>query len=134
PEGIENVRSLVLMVRHGRQSVLLTGDLEGVGLAEVLGRPLKQKADVLMAPHHGSRRIGDLAGLVNWARPQGVVSWQGPPRSRSEQKNPYEARGAHFLGTWPHGAITIRSHASGMVVETFVTKERFVIRPVGKIR
>jgi competence protein ComEC len=134
PEGIENVRSLVLVVRHGRQSVLLTGDLEGIGLVEVLGRRLRNPVDVLMAPHHGSRRIGDLAGLVNWARPQVVVSCQGPPRSRAEQKNPYEARGAHFLGTWPHGAITIRSHASGMVVETFATKERFVIRPAARIR
>jgi competence protein ComEC len=129
PEGIENVRSLVLWLRHGRQAVLLTGDLEGVGLDQVIHRPLKQQIDVLMAPHHGSRRIGNQTGLVNWARPQVVVACAGRPRSPSGEMNPYEVQGARFLGTWPHGAVTVRSHASGMVVETFVTKERFVVRP-----
>src|SRR5262249_30874252 len=36
PEGNENSRSLVLLVRHGRHSLLLTGDLEGPGLERVL--------------------------------------------------------------------------------------------------
>jgi hypothetical protein len=36
--------------------------------------------------------------------------------------------GARFLGTWPHGAVTVRSHASGLVVETFQSGERFVVR------
>ncbi|MBI1916052.1 MAG: ComEC/Rec2 family competence protein [Planctomycetes bacterium] len=129
PEGIENVRSLVLHVRHGRQALLLTGDLESVGLDQVLRRPLKGRIDVLMAPHHGSRRIGNLPGLMSWARPQVVVACQERPRSRADSKNPYESNGARFLGTWPHGAVSIRSHASGMVVETFATKERFVVRP-----
>src|SRR5262249_57202783 len=87
------------------------------------------RADARRAPPKGGRRIGDLGGLGTGARPQVVVSCQGPPRSRAESKNPYEAGGARFLGTWPHGAVTIRSHASGMVVETFARKERFVIPP-----
>jgi hypothetical protein len=36
--------------------------------------------------------------------------------------------GARFLGTWPHGAVTVRSHTSGLVIETFQTRHRFVIR------
>src|SRR5262249_29689525 len=57
PEGWagsnENTRSVVLEVRHGGHVLLLTGDLEGEGLAEVLTLP-RRRVDVLMAPHHGS--------------------------------------------------------------------------------
>jgi competence protein ComEC len=82
---------------------------------------------VLQAPHHGSRRA-NTPDLAAWARPRVVVSCQGPPRGPGGVPDPYSARGAHFLGTWPHGAITVRSHASGLVVETYVTGERMVVR------
>src|SRR5205085_596901 len=35
-EGNENARSLVLLIRHGGHSILLTGDLEKAGLERVL--------------------------------------------------------------------------------------------------
>ena len=127
PPGVENVRSLTLLIGHGRHRFLLTGDLEGDGLAMVLRKP-PRRVDVMMAPHHGSRRVEKAADLMKWARPQVVVSCQREPRMRSRLPNPYEAQGVHFLGTWPHGAVTVRSHGSGLVVETFVTKERFVVR------
>ena len=41
---------------------------------------------------------------------------------------PYTAKGACFLSTWADGAVTIRSHQTGIVVETFVTGQRFVLR------
>ena len=40
----------------------------------------------------------------------------------------YRLAGAHCLTTWHDGAVTIRSHVSGLVVETFRTGERFVVR------
>jgi competence protein ComEC len=48
PEGNENARSLVLLVRHAGHAMLLTGDLEGPGLARVLGLP-EAHVDVLMS-------------------------------------------------------------------------------------
>lgn len=127
PEGIENARSMVLLVRHARHTFLLTGDLEGPGLARVLSlAPVH--IDVLMAPHHGSR-FANTAELAQWAQPTLVVSCEGPPRGPVRPPEPYTPMGARFLGTWPHGAVTVRSHASGLVVETFQTKYRFVIRP-----
>src|SRR5262249_8174261 len=65
--GPENVRSMVLRIDHAGHTLLLTGDLEGLGLAEVIKTPI-QPIEVLMAPHHGSRRI-DVEGLMKWARP-----------------------------------------------------------------
>jgi competence protein ComEC len=130
PEGVENVRSLVLLIRHGRHRFLLTGDLEGVGLAQMLGQP-HRRVDVLMAPHHGSRKL-DAGGLMAWARPKVVVSCQGPARYLPVEKSAYEAEGVRFLPTSLHGAVTVRSHTSGLVVETFVTGEQFVVPPTGE--
>jgi competence protein ComEC len=126
PEGNENTRSMVLEVRHAGHTLLLTGDLEGPGLERVLGlRP--PRIDIFQAPHHGSR-FANIPELAEWARPRVAVSSQGPPRGPGGVPEPYTVKGARFLSTWADGAITIRSHSTGMVVETFVTGQRFVLR------
>jgi competence protein ComEC len=121
PEGNENSRSLVLLVQHAGHTILLTGDLEGSGLARVVGQP-KVKIDVLMAPHHGNR-VATLP-LVAWARPHVLVSCQGPPRSKGNKDLMASHQGL-FLGTWPHGAITIRSRQDEFVVETYLSQQRW---------
>ncbi len=126
PEGNENTRSMVLEVRHAGHTLLLTGDLEGPGLQRVLELP-PFRIDIFQAPHHGSR-FANIPELAEWARPRVAVSSQGPPRGPGGVPEPYTARGARFLSTWADGAITIRSHSTGMVVETFVTGQRFVLR------
>jgi competence protein ComEC len=129
PEGKENFRSLVLLVRHGVHSMLLTGDLEGPGLEQVLALPL-EKVDILMAPHHGSR-AGDRREVANRSRlalktqPRVIVSCQGLPRGSPNKPNPYTDSGAQFLGTWPNGAVTIRSAQGRLTVETFQSGQRF---------
>lgn len=125
PEGIENVRSLVLLVRHGQHRILLTGDLEAAGLNQVLGLPAPP-ADVMMAPHHGSHRV-EVGPLIKQVNPSVIVSCQGQ-RPQPVKPTAYTTAKARVLGTWPHGAITVRSHASGLIVDTFVTRERFVVR------
>jgi competence protein ComEC len=129
PEGNENARSLVLLVRHAGHSILLTGDLEGPGLQRVLALPAPH-VDVLMSPHHGSR-VANTPELAAWARPRMVVSCEGPPRGRTRPAEPYSTAGAQFFGTWPHGAITLRSHSSGLILETFHDHQRFIVRRGG---
>ena len=80
-----------------------------------------------MAPHHGSK-AANVPELADWARPRVAVSSQGPPRGPGGVPEPYTAKGARFLSTWADGAVTIRSHQTGMVIETFVTGQRFVLR------
>ncbi len=127
PEGKENYRSLVLVVRHAGHAVMLTGDLEGPGLARVVALP-PPRVDVLMAPHHGSR-AGDQLELANRTdlafrtRPWIIVSCQGLPLSSPTKPNPYAAGGAWYFGTWPHGAITIRSRPDQLEVETFRSRQ-----------
>jgi competence protein ComEC len=125
PEGNENARSLVLMIRHAGHSILLTGDLEGDGQKCLLKLP-KRSVDVFMAPHHGSR-LANTPPLADWANPRLVISCQGPPRWPASAPSPYQLRGVRVLGTWPHGAITLHSRSDGLVVDTYVTHERFTL-------
>jgi competence protein ComEC len=128
PEGNENARSLVLFVSHNDHHVLLTGDLEGAGMDDVL-RQQPRAVGVLMAPHHGSAtRSVHPADLVKWAGPRVVVSCQGPPRRPEPTPQAYRSPDVIFLSTWAHGAITVRSGRGGLVVETFTTKQRIVVR------
>ena len=125
PDGNENARSLVLLIRHAGHTLLLTGDLEGSGLVRVLALD-PVRADVFMAPHHGSR-FPNTPELARWAQPRVVISCEGPPRGPARPAEPYSPMGATFLGTWPHGAITVRSGQEGLTVETFVTRERIIV-------
>lgn len=125
PTGVENVRSLVLLIRHRGHSILLTGDLEGPGVDSVISRPVAP-IDVLMTPHHGSgaNRAGDLAA---WARPRLVVASQGR-RDGGKSEPVYRRAGFPYWSTWPDGAITLRSHATGLTAESFATGRREVVR------
>jgi competence protein ComEC len=75
PDGVENERSLVLHVKHGNHSILLTGDLEKAGASRLLGLP-PVPCDVLMAPHHGSRAAFSPE-LVRWCSPAFVAVTRG---------------------------------------------------------
>jgi competence protein ComEC len=127
PLGKENVRSMVLLVRHLGHSFLLTGDLEDVGQERLLEKP-PIRVDVLQAPHHGSK-AANRPRLARWARPRVVISCQGPPRSPPRGPSPFEEVGGRYLTTWEHGAVTLHSGPGGLVVETYRTAERWTVRP-----
>jgi competence protein ComEC len=123
--GNENARSLVLAIQHAGRTILLTGDLDGAGLTRVLELP-PRPVDVMLAPHHGSAKANPAA-FAEWGKPHVVISSQGPNDSITARKS-YTPGGAQYLTTTVHGAITVRTRCGGMVVETFVTNERFVYR------
>jgi competence protein ComEC len=123
----ENARSLVLLVRHAGHSFLLTGDLDGAGRQRVLTLP-RLAVDVLQAPHHGSR-TANTEELAKWARPQVVISCQGPPLWPARGPDPYAAIHARVLSTWHHGAVTLRSSSAGLMVEAFRTGEHWRLGP-----
>jgi competence protein ComEC len=123
PGGNENTRSVVLEVRHGGHVLLLTGDLEGEGLAEVLSLP-PRRVDVLMAPHHGSHRI-DVTALAKWCRPGLVVSCQGLPRGAGRAPGLYRATGAEFWSTQEQGAIEVRSDETGLSAKAYLSKREW---------
>jgi competence protein ComEC len=126
PLGAENVRSMVLLVRHAGHSILLTGDLEKEGLQRILLQPAP-RIDVQMAPHHGSR-FANTPELARWAAAKVVISCQEPPKRPSRWQKPYEAIGAHCLPTWSEGAALVRSSRHVLTVETYLTGQRIVVR------
>jgi competence protein ComEC len=130
PGGTEDVRSLVLLVRHQGHSILLTGDLEVGGQQHLFASVPARPVDVLQAPHHGSRKANN-AELAQWARPQVVISCQAPPIWPAREPDPYQALHARLLPTWRYGAVTVRSSAAGLWVETFRTGERWALAPRG---
>lgn len=124
PAGTENERSLVLHVRHAGHAVLLTGDLEKSGTGLLLARE-PRKADVLMAPHHGSRAAFPQR-LADWAGPKLVVVSRGPVIG-SPIGPGAAGPGVPVWDTASAGAVTLRSHRTGLVAESYRTGERRVL-------
>lgn len=125
PEGKENVRSMVVQVRRGERTMLLTGDLEGAGLERVLRQPAP-RVDVLMAPHHGSVKSNTVE-LAQWARASVAISSQGRPRGVAKS-GPYEKLGCRYLTTWEEGALTIREIEKAWTITGHLTGMRATIR------
>jgi competence protein ComEC len=114
----------VLHVRHAGHAVLLTGDLEKSGTWLVLNQE-PRPSHVLMAPHHGSRSAFPRR-LVEWSGPRLVVVSRGPSLG-----TPVRAGDAGpdvpVWDTSTVGAITLRSHRTGLTAEAFRTGERLVL-------
>lgn len=121
---VENERSLVMLVRHAGHSILLTGDLEKTGLPRVLGLP-PVRADVLLAPHHGSQGAFPPAWKA-WANPNLVVVSRGNLYGNTIGDG-VGGPGVPVWDTHALGTITVRSHKSGLIAETFRTGETRVI-------
>ncbi|WP_429886269.1 DNA internalization-related competence protein ComEC/Rec2 [Geoalkalibacter halelectricus] len=71
-----NDQSLVLYAAHGGEAVLLTGDLESLGVAELLLHPFPGPVSLLKLPHHGSGR-SNTETLVTVLRPQATFASSG---------------------------------------------------------
>jgi competence protein ComEC len=127
PPGIENERSLVLLVTHANHTLLLTGDLERAGTQYLLNQK-PRSIDAFMAPHHGARAALPPA-LVAWADPGLVIV------SRGARTGWNDALGGRAVwDTHTFGAITLTSHDTGLVAESFRTKQRIVVPPRERTR
>lgn len=116
PEGSENVRSLVLRIVWGERSLLLTGDLEKEGLGMLLREP-PQTAEVMMLPHHGSKRL-DPRELQRWTQAEWLIACQGVTTARNPAPLEWRTRGT-TLSTSAEGAITCVGTTQGWQMSTF---------------
>jgi beta-lactamase superfamily II metal-dependent hydrolase len=76
PEGDINNGSVVLLVRHGGFTALLTGDAEAAVEAALVGRGILPRVDVLKVGHHGSTS-STTPGLLDAVRPTAAVISSG---------------------------------------------------------
>jgi competence protein ComEC len=100
--GRDNANSITVVVEHAGRRLLLPGDLETPGLEDVMAE-LPVDCDVLMAPHHGSRR-SDPPGFAAWSTPEWVVI-SGGADADPEVRRSYELAGAQVLNTGEVGAV-----------------------------
>lgn len=133
PGATDNEQSALLTLgRPGGPRLLLAGDLEGRGLAEVLATPATAFAG-LVAPHHGSRGANPPA-LYDWGRPGAVLVSQEPPRPGSRDALAFlAARGVPVLRTWERGAIRLRWEADGLQFSGFLDPDRPVEAPARQL-
>ena len=121
-QDARNDDSLVLDVRYGEVSILLTGDI-GFEIERRLGAVLTPAAlRVVKAPHHGSATSSSF-DLIDAARPALVVISAGrgnpfghPAASVLER---YRAAGVPVLRTDLEGAITVETDGRSIEIVTW---------------
>jgi competence protein ComEC len=101
--GSDNANSITLAVAFDGRHVLLPGDLESPGIEDVIAE-LPYDCEVLLAPHHGSRR-SDPPGFAAWSTPEWVVISGGGDADLLPVVQTYEAAGARVLLTHEQGLI-----------------------------
>ncbi|WP_437185201.1 DNA internalization-related competence protein ComEC/Rec2 [Planctomicrobium sp. SH668] len=104
----DNSRSVVLQVDYAGRRILLPGDLEKSGLAELLTLP-PRKIDVLLSPHHGGK-VANVLDLYRWGDPIYAVV------SSKETALPGLSgvpEGCHVLNTALSGAVTVEIQSDG---------------------
>lgn len=122
-----NDRSCVLKVSSRYGSVLLPGDIEKRGEAGLSQSGVNLRADVVVAPHHGSRTSSTPA-FVDAVAPGAVVYSVGY-RNRFGHPHPlvsarYRQVGAHALRTDLDGAVLIDMKPTGPDVRKWRDEQR----------
>ncbi len=115
--GNDNSNSLVILVEHRGYRVLLTGDVEQIGLSKLLAQP-PMKCDLVMAPHHGSFS-SDPSEFVKWCDPEVVVISGATQRIKQQSTDIYEQNNRAVYRTDRHGAIRLTVSAEEQRIETW---------------
>jgi competence protein ComEC len=119
----ENNDSIVLRVRYGARSFLLTGDIERDAEAALVAAHDELQSDVVKVAHHGSK-TSSTESFVAATRPSVVVisvghtSPFGHPDANVVAR--WRASGAQILQTGRRGTVTVSTDGQDLRVETFV--------------
>lgn len=118
----ENNRSLVVKIKYGNCSWLLTGDIEKEGLEDLLARDVDLSADILKLPHHGSL-TSFLPAFYEQVNPAGVIISVG--KNNFNQPHPqilnyFREKGIPVFVTRERGAIITKSDGRKIVLRTFL--------------
>jgi competence protein ComEC len=118
PRRTRNDDSVVVRLRYGVVSFLLTGDIEGRSEASLPA----ERVDVLKIPHHGSRSSSTPA-FVDAAAPRVAIVSAGPRNPfghpHPEVLDRYRRRGALVLRTDRDGAVTVSTDGRRLWVRAY---------------
>jgi competence protein ComEC len=113
-----NALSCTLRISNGRNSALLTGDIEQAQEQGLVAEGVTLKADVLLVPHHGSR-FSSSAAFLDAVQPQ-IALVQASYRNRFGHPAQsvlvrYQERGIHVIDS-PHcGAASWKSDQAQVI-------------------
>lgn len=119
----ENDNSCVLQIKTAHDTILLTGDIEAKAEADLVNRyGSALQAEVLIAPHHGSKTSSTLAFLQT-VKPKTVLI---PAGYRNSFGHPhasvlarYQSLGVRYFNNADNGAINLQTNAEqGLSIET----------------
>jgi competence protein ComEC len=123
PGPTHNNNSCVLHVRGAHGSLLLPGDIEHPAEAELISQQGdKLRADVLVAPHHGSKTSSTTA-FIDHIRPN-VVLFPVGYRNRYHHPHPqvlarYQQGAGRMYTSSRHGTVDIRITPRGMAISAY---------------
>ena len=123
-----NARGCVLKITTGFGSVLLPADIEKSSEEELLKRaPGQLNADVLVAPHHGSK-TSSTEMFLHQVQPKTViftVGYRNPfGHPKSEVVERYEMRGTKTYRSDFDGAVTVDFDARGVSAQPYRAEHR----------
>lgn len=113
-----NDASLVLRLTHQGKSVLFTGDIQNVPMLALLSDPAALKADVLIAPHHGSSEPA-TERFLDAVSPSWIVSSNDSTLSQKQRRFDTLAGPTPHYRTDRAGAVTVTISPRGVDVGTF---------------
>ena len=121
-----NDRSLVLRLRYGRRSFLLTGDIEAAAETHLVNQGAGLQADVLKVPHHGSK-TSSTQSFLDAVSPLHAIISAGRP---SPFGHPHESvlhrlrsSGVRIWETGRCGAVTASTDGDDLRLESHVRCE-----------
>jgi competence protein ComEC len=118
-EPSRNNDSIVLRIRFGKASLLLTGDIEKGAETSLVGTGKELTADVVKVPHHGSHSSSTAAFITATRARFAIISvgqksrFGHPHRDVVER---WQASGAQVLTTGKCGTITVTTDGTGLAV------------------
>ena len=118
-----NNDSILLLLRYGEKSFLLTGDIEKLGETAVLKEGISLRSDVVKVAHHGSR-TSSIEPFVAATLPSlaiisvGRTSMFGHPHRDVVER--WRASGAEVMTTGQRGTISVVTDGRTLNVGTFV--------------
>ncbi len=119
--GPDNANSVVALVEFDGRKILLPGDLESPGLDDLLAE-LPIDCDIVLTPHHGSRR-SDPPGFAAWSSPEWAVISGGGNDDITQVARTYEQAGARLFYTRDTGAVRFSIHEGQPIEASLWLKE-----------
>jgi len=120
-----NNDSIMMLIRYGDKSLLLTGDIEKEGEAAVLREGIGLRSNLVKVAHHGSK-TSSIEAFVAAAHPSlaiisvGRTSMFGHPNKDVVER--WRASGAEVMTTGQQGTISVVTDGHALTVSTFVSK------------